>query len=276
MSPSYGAEAWPWPLAGTAIDLASSDSRAGHDHHATQEDSPIAKTAASEGLERLLGIVRGMSPFLDTQGRPYCYATPERGEGRTVIDLDGEVTPALMTYLYHAEHHEVPNPNEVRLALTLVRGELWSKQPPWQPRDRMWAATVTAIVQSVRDHGDFVGSAKEALDKLQQTSRTNPQVFRDLPRNADQLGVVLVRIGLALRGQNIELFRPPRRDKARLWCWRELTPSRDTHDTPDTPTRRESGNPNGEDEGRNQRDDAPDTFTEEDKKLCQILNGARR
>lgn len=233
----------------------------------------LISQATETPLKRLLMLIDELAPFLDSEGRVYCYTRSE-DEG-VVTDLDGEVALALLSYRYHATHKEVPARSEIRQALDLVRGKLWDKRPPRQSLNPMWDATSTAIEEAVRANGDFLGSAAEALKLLQKSTRTKPKIFRELPRSADQLGVVLVRIGLLLRGRNIELFRPPRRDRERLWCWRELTRDQDTSDTADTTSQSES---EGSDRSKLEKkllDDAHDTFTAVEAELFQICQGGQ-
>ena len=230
-------------------------------------------------MVRLIALVKELSSFLDSQGRACCFAKAEADRVGAVTDLDGEVTSALLSYRYYEKHKEVPNRSDVRQALNLVLGELWSKRPASQAKNPVWAATVRAIVRSVGRKGDFVGSAEVALKTLKDEVLKEPKepaVHADLPKSSDQMGVVLVRIGLLLRGHNIELFRPPRRERERLWCWRELTPDHDTSDTADTRRQEESGSTAGQNQGENHRNDTPDTLAEEENILVEYLTGARR
>ncbi|MDE2506651.1 MAG: hypothetical protein KGM43_05535, partial [Planctomycetota bacterium] len=89
-------------------------------------------------------MVKELSPFLDAQGRAYCYATSEDDGTGVVTDLDGEVTSALLGYRYYATYGEISSRPDVRQAVNLVRGELWHKRPPRQSHNPTWSATVEA------------------------------------------------------------------------------------------------------------------------------------
>ena len=224
-------------------------------------------------LQRLLDLIRDMYPFLDCQGGAYCYAKADEGAPEVITRLDGEITRSLLNYRYFVAHDQLPSRSEINQALNLTRGALWHKRPPQVALKPHWAATIRAIVKSVQINGDFLGSASKAGDLLRKVGRTDTEIITALPRSDDQLGIVLSRIGLLLRSKNIELFRPPRRDKERLWCWRLLTPGYDTSDTTDSLSPRASGSSEGSNEDENPLDDSPDTFDDQLRTLHEIQQG---
>ncbi len=235
-------------------------------------------------MKRLTDLIKKLSPFLDSHGRAYCYIKSETHEASDpelpgiVTELDGEAVFSLLSYWFDDDHLIVPSRAVIRQALDVARGKLWATQPSQSQDKPMWSATVRAIALSARTNGEFVGSAARIWTHLRDELPLKPEDLISLPKSADQMGVVLIRIGLLLRQQNIELSRPPRRDRERLWCWRLLVPDHDTSDTPDTSTSGVSASSNGQVCGNPCHADTPDTSERERtlSKISGILEGSRQ
>ena len=231
----------------------------------------------TDPLGLLTQLIEALSPFLDSHGRAFCYIKPQgidASDSETigiVIELDSEPVSSLLSYRFYEQHLDVPPRAVIRQALDVARGKLWAtqfKQPATKPT---WSATIKAIVLSSKSNGGFTGSSSQVRDHLRDVVCEIPDVLNELPRNANQMGVVLVRIGLLLRQHNVELFRPPRTDRERLWCWRWLIPNDDTSDTPDTPPIGVSADRNAQTRGESSGSDAPDTSKRE--KTISAISG---
>jgi hypothetical protein len=238
-------------------------------------DKSLAQDALDpdEPLDRLVILVAELSPFLDSQGRAYCYVKSNTSDNQPLIGLDSEVAFSVLSYGYFVKYKQFPARSKINQARSLARGKLWVELPPQGTFNRKWAATIKAISKALLSKGDFLGSAAAARNLLNNISRSEPEICSDLPRSDDEMGIVLSRIGLLLRSHNIELFRPPRRDKERLWCWRLLTPGHDTSDTLVTYPSQASGSSDDGKNHENPQNDASDTYSDQLQTLSQLSQG---
>ena len=91
--------------------------------------------------------------------------------------------------------------------------------------------TVMVAVFAVKDHWE--GSARELLDMLRQTARNQTALpsLELLPKNEDAVGIWLRKNGLALRERGLEVWRPNKTARKRLWAMERQVAITDTSDT---------------------------------------------
>ncbi len=84
----------------------------------------------------------------------------------------------------------------------------------------------------IRDTGGGAGSAEELLDLLRKVAKKYGlwALSDALPDSPDRLGLWLKSNTVALQAFGIDLTRPKRRARKRLWDWRAIVP----HDGSDT------------------------------------------
>jgi hypothetical protein len=256
--------------------------------HAAHDGAPILGAAGKSPysaragdqlqLMRLMSLVKDMGPFLDGQGTLYCRIPDPAGQPSVTWPLESEAALSVITYRSFSELGDVPSPGTLSRVISLVRGELWQKRPTVNPSDRTWDAVVKAIKKSSDIWGDFQGSASEILERLKEDSENEAAIFDQLPESPDRLGIILGRIGLLLRQEGIELYRPPRTESRRLWGWRKIVPeaARDTPDTPDGRRDEASGGSQARSAGPSRPADTPDGSSDLRSSLMAHYRGDTR
>ncbi len=178
-------------------------------------------------IQRLIGLIRAFEPFLDSFGHAHCRLPARNPSARTTWKLEDPPVRDVLLVLHRAAFGTLPTSRDIDQALALIRGELWlarSKAPVnLRPGTRL-------ILAAAATRESWVGSASELLTVLSQLDRDTDTLApnEELPSIPDALGIELSKCALELRGRGIELFRPRRRDKKRLWAWRALSPDADT------------------------------------------------
>jgi hypothetical protein len=82
-----------------------------------------------------------------------------------------------------------------------------------------------------------------------------------LPKNATAMGKWLTRNQLLLEAHGVEIYRPPRGSKKRLWDWRKIIRDDDTCDTSDGKVSPGASSSNSKETKENQQSD---TLTNEE------------
>jgi hypothetical protein len=228
-------------------------------------------------LNKLVQLVKEMSPFLDVHGTVYCRIPGTGTKTSITWRLESEAVLSLVMFRSFSELQVLPTAAMMKQVACLVRGELWYFRPPAVPTDGPWTATLNAIKKSAEISGDFLGTSSDMLDRLREDVRDDTDVYSELPNSPDQLGLVLNRIGLLLRQEGIELYRPRRTETRRLWAWRSILREDppDASATSDTSTSNVSSNSIGGSQGLGRPDDTSDRLTAQRRLYMANYRGER-
>jgi hypothetical protein len=246
---------------------------------APAEPTTVDPGVATQVVPRLVGLANELRPFLDAFGNAYCGIPARGNQAHTTLPLADSRVGDLLLYRYHEAFGNLPAVRQITQALALVRGCLWHSRDSHarsQPRP-----VVRLISEAAKSRNSWVGSADEMLTLLENLEQEMPVLTNgeSLPESPDALGVELGKCGLELRENNIELYRPKRRDIKRLWAWRALNPDADTSDTMaqashqdvSGQTSRSAGQVRLHDTSDTSRPAANQSLTDEQKRLMQTF-----
>lgn len=238
--------------------------------------APPMPTQRDICVERLVGLLKEMKPYLDSFGRAYCGGLGRDAKGRGGWPLDSQPVLSLLTYRHLDRHLTTPPRSAVDLARTIVVGWLWETRTTPTDAESSLPAVVKVILEMVEEAGDFVGSATEAEAQIREFSRQHPGCLRadeTLPDSPDKVGLVLSQVGMVLLDHGVELFRPQRKDSKRLWAWRKLRGANDTRDTPDAKPGDVSGSGSAQQAITSGNDDGTDTYTPAQRRWMNAYQG---
>jgi hypothetical protein len=188
------------------------------------------KETTAKVIDTLVTMIDGISPFLDCSGTAYCKVKPDEGGGEVIFTLRDRRVRAYLIYRYRSSHEVHPGRERVNEAIEYVEGRLLSmKAPNPLPQD---CPILRCFARVLQDEESGAGSASDILTLLRKVAKDNKLLkgLEKLPHNATAMGKWLARSQLQLRGLGIDLSRPPRGSKKRLWDWQVVLAS-DGRDT---------------------------------------------
>lgn len=188
------------------------------------------KESTAKVIENLVTMIDGMSPFLDCSGTAYCNVKPDEGGDDVIFTLRDRRVRACLIYRYHRLHDAHPGRERVNEAIEYVEGRLLATKPPnsWLKDCPIFRCLARALL----DEESGAGSASDILTLLRETAKAHTLLKgkEKLPKTATAMGKWLARNQFRLRGFGIDLSRPPRGSKKRLWDWQIVVPG-DGRDT---------------------------------------------
>jgi hypothetical protein len=179
-------------------------------------------------VAQLVVLIDELAPFLDSFGRAYCRMPHAEKDKQGILPLRDRQVRALLSYRYHKEHGDYPGRERIAEASEYVEGRLLEhrKGPVVQNDDPV----LRCLVQAARETESWAGSAQQLLNLLREVKKQS-RLKGKFPRSADALGIWLSKNHQLLLAQGIELYRPSRRARERLWGWRRIIIDGDTSDT---------------------------------------------
>jgi hypothetical protein len=177
------------------------------------------KELTAKVIENLIKMIDGMSPFLDCSGTAYCNVKPDEGGDDVIFTLRDRRVRACLIYRYHRLHEAHPGRERVNEAIEYVEGRLLATTPPKSSLKD--CPIFRCLARAILDEESGAGSASDILTLLRETAKTHKllQGKEKLPKTATAMGKWLARNQLRLRSFGIDLSRPPRGSKKRLWDW---------------------------------------------------------
>jgi hypothetical protein len=178
-----------------------------------------ARIQSAEVIDTLVTMIDGMSPFLDCSGTAYCNVKPDEGGDDVIFTLRDRRVRACLIYRYHRLHEVHPGRERVNEAIEYVEGRLLSMKTPNPTLQD--CPTFRCFARILQDEESGAGSASDILTLLRKVARDNKLLkgLEKLPDNSTAMGKWLARSQLRLRAYGIDLSRPPRGSKKRLWDW---------------------------------------------------------
>ncbi len=209
-----------------------------------------------EDIDRLVLLIEELEPFLDSSGRGYCRMPHAEKEKRGVLSLRSPQVWSLLAYRFHKEHKEHPGRERISQAIQFIEGRLL--QHRHGPVSQKECPILRCFLRAVDEHESGSGSAHDILKMLRETQVQCRilQGAEKLPKNATAMGKWLTRNQLLLEAHGLEICRPPRGSKKRLWDWRKIIRDDDACDTSNGNVSPGASLSNSKESKENQRDDA--------------------
>ena len=186
------------------------------------------RRSATEVIDKLVEMIKEMSPYLDMSGTAYCKL---RADGGVTFTLRDRRVRAYLIYRYHELHAVHPGRERVNEAIEFVEGQLLATTSPRSPLEN--CPVLRCLLCALQEEESGAGSAMEILQMLREVKRKHKNLLsgtEDLPDTPTAMGKWLARNQLRLRAYGIDLSRPPRGSKKRLWDWQVILAS-DGNDT---------------------------------------------
>jgi hypothetical protein len=186
------------------------------------------RQSATEVIDKLVEMIKEMSPYLDMSGTAYCKLT---ADGGVIFTLRDRRVRSYLIYRYHELHAVHPGRERVNEAIEFVEGQLLATTSPRSPLEN--CPVLRCLLRALQEEESGAGSAMEILQMLREVKRKHKGLLEgeeDVPDNPTAMGKWLARNQLRLRAYGIDLSRPPRGSKKRLWDWQVIHAS-DGNDT---------------------------------------------
>lgn len=177
----------------------------------------------SNRVSKLREIIDRLKPHLDSSGVACCFLQAVSGRSGARQPLISKAVKDYLLYVFQTEEGESAPRRDIERAVSEAHGRLWHQRAS---AERSFHP-VTLLIQKLADGAEsWVGTSTEFLSALEEVNGNNAD---GLPRNAASLGVLLTKLILECNDVGVDLYRPSRRAKQRLWAWRRL-PSDDSND----------------------------------------------
>lgn len=186
------------------------------------------RRSATEVIDKLVEMINDMSPYLDLSGTAYCNL---KADGGVIFTLRDRRVRAYLIYRYHELHAVHPGRERVNEAIEFVEGRLLATTSPKSPLEN--CPVLRCLLCALQEEESGAGSAMEILNMLREVRRKHKTLLRgeeEIPDTPTAMGKWLARNQLRLRAYGIDLSRPPRGSKKRLWDWQVILAS-DGNDT---------------------------------------------
>jgi hypothetical protein len=194
-------------------------------------DSPDPSSEADEAaMDRAIAIIDEMQPYIDDEATAYCRLKAVNGGNGIAVPLRDRRVRSVFFFRYRSRFDSYPTPKLLKTAIEFVEGRLLDMRRPEPSLHHSPIAVCLAML--IRDTGGGAGSAEELLDSLREVAKEYGlwEQSDALPASPDKLGLWLKANTVALQTFGIDLTRPTRRARKRLWDWRAIVP----HDGSDT------------------------------------------
>ncbi|HWG42811.1 MAG TPA: hypothetical protein VN688_08505 [Gemmataceae bacterium] len=212
----------------------------------------------AEIIDGLVKLIEKLTPFLDCSGRAFCSMPHTDETKRGILPLRDRQVHALLAYQFRGEHEIYAGRDRVNEAIDYVEGKLLaSRKGPIVAKD---CPVLRCFLHAIEENDGGTGSAEDILKMLREvrTKRKLTKGAEKLPNNPTAMGKWLVKNQLILQAHGIEVFRPPRGSKKRLWDWRKIIRDDDTSDTSTTEVSQGASLPKPGDNNENRNDDTSD------------------
>lgn len=188
-------------------------------------DSPEPTSEASEAdVDRAIAIIDDMHPFLDDEATVFCRLKAVNGGNGIAVPLWDKRVQSSLAYRYRQTCGGFPTTKLLKTAIQFVEGRLLVTRSP-EPSLRT-CPIAACLAMLIQESGGGAGSAEELLELLRKVAKKHGlwQQSDALPDSPDKLGLWLKANTVALQAFSIDLTRPKRRARKRLWDWRAIVP----------------------------------------------------
>jgi len=176
-----------------------------------------------ETVVGLVILIEGkLGPFLDSFGRCYCSMPDAEKVKQAVVPLRSRQVRSLLAYGFHEENGEHPGRERISEAIEFVEGKLLAhRRGPVVDED---CPVMRCFLRAVEDDEGGSVSANDILRMLSATNQKHRLLrgAEKLPKNATAMGMWLVKNHFLLQAHGLEVYRPPRGSRKRLWDWRRI------------------------------------------------------
>lgn len=227
--------------------------------------TPIQENRA-DVIDHLVRLVEKMAPFLDCSGRAFCSMPHQDETKRGILPLRDRQVRSLLAFQFREENEVYPGRDRVNEAIDYVEGKLLAtRKGPIVSAD---CPVLRSFLHAIEESDGGTGSAEDILKMLRELNKKSKLLkgAEKLPKSPTAMGKWLVKNQLLLQAHGIEVFRPPRGSKKRLWDWRKII--RDD-DTSDTSTSEVSQGASLSNSGQFNENEPNDTLTEEENRILQ-------
>lgn len=220
----------------------------------------------AEVIDALVKLIENMNPFLDCSGRAFCQMPHSDETKRGIIPLRDRQVRSLLSFLYREKRNAYPGRDRINEATEYFEGKLLAKRiGPTVTKD---CPVLRCFLRAIEDEDGGTGSADDILKMLRRVNSENrlTKGKEKLPKNPTAMGKWLTKNQLLLQANGIEVFRPPRGTKKRLWDWRQIIRDDDTSDASTSEVSQGASLPNSGQINENERND---TLTDEETRILQ-------
>lgn len=218
-------------------------------------------------IDDLVKLIEGMDPFLDCSGRAFCSMPHSDPAKRGKLPLRDRQVRSVLSFRYWEEHQTYPGRERVNEAIEYFEGKLLANRTgPIVSTD---CPILRCFLLAIEEEDWGTGSADDILKMLRTVNERNRQKLKGkvtLPKSPTAMGKWLVKNQLLLQAHGIEVFRPPRGSKKRLWDWRKIIRDDDTSDTSHAEVSPDASLPKA---AKTNDIRLNDTLTEEDYRILQ-------
>jgi hypothetical protein len=168
--------------------------------------------------------------FVDRSGKVFCQLPSTDGFPGIMVPLRDRTVKSSLFFRYHSKHKCHPSISRVNAAIDYVEGRQVTKMrsdttisecPTWK-----------CFRSLLEEEPSGTASADDLLKRLRKINSDHKLLKGKeiLPRSATVMGLWLTRHQLTIRPFGVDLSRPTRRAKKRLWAWQTIEPD-DASDT---------------------------------------------
>jgi hypothetical protein len=199
---------------------------------ATTPDHPDATEPstpeAEKDVDRLVAMLK--NSLITREGEAWCRLPTDDGHDGIAVPLRDRKLQSALVYVFHQKYGRDPRPIQVNTAIQRVWGEQLSRMR--EGTTLLECPTWRCFQQLVLNEPSGANSAEEIRTKLIALAVTEKLLKgkESLPQTPDAMGVWLTRHRLSMPHYGVELTRPTRLAKKRLWAWQTIEPD-DTSDT---------------------------------------------
>lgn len=182
-------------------------------------------------VDELVKLIEEMNPFLDVSGRAFCHVPHHDQAKQGQLPLRDRQVRALLYFRYRERLNSYAGRERVSDAIEFVEGKLLAtRRGPMVTQD---CPVLRCFLKAVEDHEGGAGSADDVLRMLRQVKKSHTLLrhAERLPPNPTAMGIWMTKNLLLLQAHGIEVTRPPRGSRKRLWGWQKIIRDDDTCDT---------------------------------------------